>query len=160
PVQCAEHFCTSGQNLPAITPLPGLKLHKRKCLTSALLVLVCLLGSNWPTLVLPGLSATATKAGTAHPGDAMFKPNRGRKRRGLLLEILEDRTLPNSAPVLTLPATSFTVVKTATLTVVASATDKDSGEILNFTLAGAPAGVSISSKQVASSKGSAATGTL
>jgi hypothetical protein len=90
----------------------------------------------------------------------MFKPNRGRKRCGLLLEILEDRTLPNIVPVLTLPATSFTVVKTATLTVVASATDKDSGEILNFSLVNAPAGVSISSKQIASSKGSAATGTL
>ena len=90
----------------------------------------------------------------------MSKLNRACRRRSLLLEILEDRTLPNVAPVLALPATKFSVVKTAPLAVVASATDKDSGEILTFSLVGAPAGASITSKQVPTSTGSAATGTL
>jgi hypothetical protein len=76
------------------------------------------------------------------------------------LEALEDRTLPNTAPVLSLSQTAFNVVKTTTLSVTASATDKDSGETLTFSLVNAPAGASITSTQVSVSKGSAATGTL
>src|SRR5262249_42901745 len=50
--------------------------------------------------------------------------------------------------------------KTTALSFTASATDKDSGEILTFSLVGAPAGVTITSTQVPTSTGSAATGTL
>src|SRR5262245_48239314 len=81
-------------------------------------------------------------------------------RRPLWLEALEDRTLLNVAPVLSLPQTTFSVVKTATLSVSVSATDKDSGQTLTFSLVNAPAGASISSTQVPSASGSAATGTL
>src|SRR5882672_9970479 len=91
----------------------------------------------------------------AHHGKA--KPARS---TFLSLESLEDRTLPNAVPVLSLPQTSFNIVKTAPLSVVVSATDKDSGQILTFSLTGAPAGASISSTQSPSSTGSAATGTL
>jgi hypothetical protein len=78
----------------------------------------------------------------------------------LALEVLEDRTLLNIAPVLSLPQTTFSVVKTTTLSVTVSATDKDSGEVLTFGLVNAPAGAAISSTQVPAAKGSAATGTL
>src|SRR5262249_34942939 len=91
----------------------------------------------------------------------MSNRNRRRpKRRQLLLESLEDRTLPNTAPVLSLPATTFSVVKTKTLSVLVSATDADAGDTLTFSLVGAPTGASIASAQVASATGSAASGTL
>jgi hypothetical protein len=78
----------------------------------------------------------------------------------LTLEALEDRTLPNAAPVLSLPQTLFNVVKTTQRSLTASATDKDKGEILTFSLVNAPAGALITSTQVSVSSGSAATGTL
>jgi hypothetical protein len=74
--------------------------------------------------------------------------------------VLEDRTLLNTAPVLTVPQTTFSVVKTTALVVTVSATDKDSGQILTFSLLNAPAGASISSTQLTPPKGSAAVGTL
>src|SRR6516225_2289546 len=70
----------------------------------------------------------------------------------LALEVLEDRTLLNIAPVLSLPQTTFSVVKTTTLSVTVSATDKDSGEVLTFGLVNAPAGAAISSTQVPAAK--------
>jgi hypothetical protein len=81
-------------------------------------------------------------------------------RAALALERLEDRTLFNIAPVLSLSQTTFSVVKTTQLSVTASATDKDTGETLTFSLVNAPAGANITSTQVSVSKGSAATGTL
>ena len=78
----------------------------------------------------------------------------------LSLEVLEDRTLLNIAPVLILPQTTFNVVKTTPLSVSVSATDKDKGEILTFSLVNAPAGAAITSTQVPSSTGSVANGVL
>src|SRR5262245_46181865 len=88
------------------------------------------------------------------------RPARGRRRVPLSLEVLEDRTLLNAVPVLSLPQTTFSVVKTATLSVGISATDKDSGQTLTFSLVSAPTGASISSTQLSSSTGSSALGTL
>src|SRR5262245_4167760 len=76
------------------------------------------------------------------------------------VEALEDRTLLNSTPVLSLPQTTFSVVKTSTLSVTASATDKDAGQILTFSLVNAPAGATITSTQVPFPGGSAANGSL
>src|SRR5262245_57303016 len=70
-----------------------------------------------------------------------------RQSRALELEPLEDRTLLNVAPVLTLPAGPFNVVKTATLAIQATATDRDldKGQTLTFSLLGAPTGATINS---------------
>jgi hypothetical protein len=87
-------------------------------------------------------------------------PNRNHRRPALLVEALEERTLLNAGPVLTLPQTNFAVVKTSALTVPVSATDRDRGETIVFSLIGAPAGASISTTQVPCSSGSAANGTL
>jgi fibronectin-binding autotransporter adhesin len=82
-------------------------------------------------------------------------------RRPLVLEVLEERTLLNSAPVLSLPQTSFNVVKTSTLTIPLSATDKDKGETLTFSLVNAPTGAGIVNVvQIPTAMGSAATATL
>jgi hypothetical protein len=82
------------------------------------------------------------------------------RNRYLVVELLEERALLNAAPVLCLPQTSFAVVKTSTLSVLVSATDKDRGETLTFSLVGAPAGASISTTQLSCGSGSAAIGTL
>jgi hypothetical protein len=92
-----------------------------------------------------------------------FTEIHSRRRRlalPLSLESLEDRTLLSAPPVLSVPSTSFDVVKTTTLSVTVSATDKTSGQILTFSLSGAPAGASITSTQVSTTSGSAATGVL
>ena len=93
---------------------------------------------------------------------AKKQPTPSVKRRPRLpsVEALEARTLLNSAPVLSLPQPTFNVVKTTTLSVTASATDKDSGQILTFSLVNFPTGATITSTQVATSTGSAATGAL
>jgi hypothetical protein len=83
-----------------------------------------------------------------------------RRPRPLSVEELEARVLLNTAPVLTLPQTTFNVVKTTTLSVTASATDKDSGQTLTFSLVNPPTGAKITSTQVQTSTGSAATGAL
>ncbi|HZV03930.1 MAG TPA: hypothetical protein VE999_02470 [Gemmataceae bacterium] len=87
---------------------------------------------------------------------------RGRRRPALplSLELLEDRTLLSAPPVLNVPQTNFDVVKTTTLSVAVSATDQDSGQTLIFSLSGAPAGATITSTQVPTTKGSKATGLL
>src|SRR5262245_18436647 len=87
-------------------------------------------------------------------------PSLTRRARPLSVEDLEARVVANQTPVLTLPQTTFSVVKTTALSFTASATDKDKGQILTFSLVGAPTGVTITSTQVPSSTGSAATGTL
>src|SRR5262245_6496523 len=99
--------------------------------------------------------ASGHRAATAPPVFSGKSP-----RVPLTLEALEARTLPNAAPVLSLPQTAFSVVKTTALSVTVSATDKDSGQTLTFSLVNAPAGAAITSTQVPTSKGSAATGTL
>jgi len=86
------------------------------------------------------------------------QPAKGRRGVPLSLEVLEDCTLPKTVPVLSLPQTTFNVVKTTTLSVNISATDKDSGQTLTFSLVNAPVGASISSTQVPSSKESDAVG--
>src|SRR5258708_3760127 len=86
-----------------------------------------------------------------------FSRGKLRLRRTLLVELLEDRTLLNATPVLSLPQTTFTDVKTAALSVLISATDKVPGQILSFGLWGARGGASISSQQQPSASGSAAT---
>jgi hypothetical protein len=81
----------------------------------------------------------------------------------LSLERLEDRTLLNSSPVLSVPGTSFDVVKTTTLSVMVSATENKPGQILTFSVsggAGASTPPNITSTQVATKNGSAATGVL
>src|SRR5262245_42175228 len=65
--------------------------------------------------------------------------------RPLVLEALEDRLSPNIAPVLTLPPGPYNVVKTTLFDLQVTTTDKDSGEILTFSLTGAPTGASITS---------------
>src|SRR5262249_39274088 len=55
---------------------------------------------------------------------------------------------------------TFSVVKSTTLSVGVSATDKDSGQVLTFSLVNAPAGASISTTQVSTPSGSAASGSL
>ncbi|HEY7309818.1 MAG TPA: hypothetical protein VH643_10710, partial [Gemmataceae bacterium] len=69
------------------------------------------------------------------------------------LERLEDRTLLNSNPVLSVPATTFDVVKTTTLSVTVSATERSPGQTLTFGLTGAPPGAKITSTQVATGDG-------
>src|SRR5580765_4919308 len=86
--------------------------------------------------------------------------SRNRRHRPLVVELLEGRTLLNYSPVLSLPHTAFDVVKTSTLSVLVSATDRDRGQTLTFSLVGAPAGASITSTQVSCESGSAATGKL
>jgi hypothetical protein len=88
------------------------------------------------------------------------KPRSPRAKFRAALEVLEDRTLLNSTPVLSLPQTAFNVVKTTQLSVTVSATDKDSGQVLTFSLVNAPAGAVITTTQVSVPSGSAATGTL
>src|SRR5207249_1613186 len=82
----------------------------------------------------------------------------------LHLEALEDRLIPNIAPVLTVPSGPFNVVKTQPLTMSLSATDKDKGEILSFSASVSPSaqGVLMFSNvvQMQSQSGSSATGTL
>jgi hypothetical protein len=76
------------------------------------------------------------------------------------VEVLEDRTLLNASPVLSIPTGPFNVVKTTQFSLPVTATDKDKGEILTFSLIGAPAGATITSTQTTPPSGSAATGNL
>jgi hypothetical protein len=76
------------------------------------------------------------------------------------VEVLEDRTLPNASPVLSIPSGPFSVVKTTQFSLQVTATDKDKGETLTFSLIGAPASATITSTQTTPPSGSAATGNL
>ena len=86
------------------------------------------------------------------------QPTRGRSSP--TLEVLEDRTLLNFAPVLSVPSGPFSVVKTALFSLQVSATDSDKGQILTFSLSNAPAGAAITSTQGTLAGGSTATGLL
>ena len=86
---------------------------------------------------------------------------RGRRdTRPLEVEGLEERLSPNIAPVLIVPPGPYNVVKTTSFDLPVTATDKDAGEVLTFSLTGAPTGASITSVQDVTSKGSAAHGDL
>jgi hypothetical protein len=97
-------------------------------------------------------------------------PPRRRSRASLSVEVLEARNLFsasglsgtafNAPPVLSVPGTTFSIVKTAALSIPLSATDANSGGTLTFALQGAPDGAVVSSTQVTTASGSAATGLL
>src|SRR5262249_44045384 len=77
------------------------------------------------------------------------------------LELLEDRRLLSTSLVLSVPQTSFNVVKTTPLSVTVTATASSAGQTLIFSLsANAPTGAGISSQQVPVKNASQATGVL
>jgi hypothetical protein len=91
------------------------------------------------------------------------EPQSRRRRRPALplaLELLEDRSLLSAPPVLSVPQTTFDVVKTTQLSVTVTATDASPNQNLVFSLSGNPAGATITSTQENPPNGSKATGLL